>query len=163
MALAFWWMASIQAVLAVTAFVAVAGIAAGSTESKRRARLLQLAAERQGESICQFARSFDTRVVDTWIIRAVHDTLLQELEARRAAFPVRASDRLDDMFFDADDLDMAVAPEVARRAGRSLDNGAANPYFGKVQTVGDLVMFFHFQAKECSTPGGLASRCRPRP
>src|SRR4051812_38140996 len=38
-------------------------------------RLARLAADRQGESICTFARSFDCRAIDTWIIRAVFEEL----------------------------------------------------------------------------------------
>lgn len=34
-----------------------------------------MADKRRGRSICQFAREFDTYTVDTWVIRAVWDTL----------------------------------------------------------------------------------------
>src|SRR5471032_295887 len=43
--------------------------------SLQRRRLRALAAQRSGESICDFARSFDARAVDTWVIRAVYEAL----------------------------------------------------------------------------------------
>jgi hypothetical protein len=61
-------------------------------------------------------------------------------------FPVRASDRLQKVLIDdPDDLDMAIAYEIAERTGRSLDAHEANPYFNKVVTVSDLVLFFNAQ------------------
>ena len=39
---------------------------------EKRAALFQ---ERDGDSICEFARSFDVKVVDTWVIRAVYEEL----------------------------------------------------------------------------------------
>lgn len=39
-------------------------------KTKRRFEIL--ARSRNGDSICEFARSFDTRATDTWIIRAAH-------------------------------------------------------------------------------------------
>lgn len=98
----------------------------------------QLAEERKGESICQFARSFDRRIVDTKIIRAVYEEF-------STTFPLRASDRLeDDLRVDGEDLDLG-AMEIARRTGRTLDECERNPLFKNVNTLGDLVMFFHHQ------------------
>src|SRR5689334_16448601 len=45
----------------------------GVKREKRRKHLL--IAARDGESICQFARSFDRHRVDTWVIRAVYEQL----------------------------------------------------------------------------------------
>lgn len=114
---------------------------------RHQMQLAGMAAAREGESICQFARSFDTRRVDTWVIRAVHETLQEELKSAHPAFPVRASDLLGDLLVDPDDLDLDVVPEVGRRAGRSLDNLEANPGYGRVKTVGDLVLFFNAQPR----------------
>lgn len=118
-------------------------------ETRRNAEHLRcLAAEREGESICDFARDFDARQVDTWIVRAVYEQLQYQLTDVSPAFPVRASDRLkEDLHLDDDDLDMDIAQEVEQRTGRSLDDPSANPYFGKVKTVRDLVMFFQSQPK----------------
>ncbi|OGA87485.1 MAG: hypothetical protein A2Z90_11110 [Burkholderiales bacterium GWA2_64_37] len=110
--------------------------------------LRNLAAERNGESICEFARDFDTRAVDTWIVRAVYEQVQGQLKHVHPAFPVRASDRLkEDLHLDDDDLDMDLAVQVEQRTGRSLDETKANPLFGKVKTVRDLVLFFHAQPK----------------
>jgi len=113
---------------------------------RREEQLRRLAATREGQSICEFARDFEIRTVDTWIIRAVYEQVQRQLRHVHPAFPVRAGDRLkEDLFLDDDDLDMDVAPEVEQRTGRSLDNSGANPHFGKVRTVRDLVLFFQSQ------------------
>jgi hypothetical protein len=70
----------------------------------------------------------------TWIIRAVYQEFSNSL-----SFPVRASDG-----FDAEDLD-SFAVDIAERTGRSLKNTEANPMFGRVRTVHDLIMFLHHQ------------------
>jgi len=118
-------------------------------KSQRDARqLLALASRREGQSICDFARDFDPRAVDTWIIRAVYEQLQGQLEHLHPAFPVRADDRLkEDLLLDPDDLDMDFAQEVEIRTGRSLDDGERNPYFSKVSTVRDVVLFFQYQPK----------------
>lgn len=129
---------------------ALAALVAWSIYGSRRTRrrLEAVAASRQGESICEFARSFDTRAIDTWVVRAVYEELQRELSAVVPNFPVRASDRLlKDLIEDADALDMSVAPSIARRTGRSLDAHPENPHFGKVETVGDLVLFFNAQPR----------------
>lgn len=113
----------------------------GRTEKRRAA----LSASRGDEGLCQFARSFDSRQVDTWIIRAVFDALQEELGGS-GVFPLRASDRLaEDLHIDHEDLDLALAPVIAARTGRTLDDCSANPYWGKVTTVADLVHFFNAQ------------------
>ena len=57
----------------ITAFVVVAGLilVVALVSAYDRLRLRRLAEHRGGESICTFARSFDPRAVDPWIIRAV--------------------------------------------------------------------------------------------
>jgi hypothetical protein len=108
--------------------------------------LRRLAGQREGESICEFARDFERRQIDTWIVRAVYEQLQQRLKHVHPAFPVRATDRLkEDLHLDDDDLDMEIAEEVEQRTGRSLEASNVNPYFGKVGTVGDLVLFFQAQ------------------
>lgn len=123
---------------------------ASGRETRRNAEQLRcLAADRAGQSICEFAREFDAREVDSWIIRAVYEQLQLQLTHTHPAFPIKASDRLkEDLLLDDDDLDMDVAVEVEQRTGRSLDGSNANPHFGKVKTVRDLVMFFQAQP-EC--------------
>jgi hypothetical protein len=101
-------------------------------------RLHRLAAERQGKSICRFARSLDYRRLDTKIIRAVYEGFQDYLGP---SFPLRASDDLDQTYrIDREDLD-DIANEIAGRCGRSMDGWAQNPYYGKVSTVSDLIEF----------------------
>jgi hypothetical protein len=120
----------------------------GKSEARK---LLALAAAREGQTICEFARDFDARAVDTWIIRAAYEQLQGQLERIHPTVPVRADDRLkEDLFLDDDDLDMDLAPEIEARTGRSLDGSANNPYFGRVKTVRDLVLFFQSQPKSSS-------------
>ncbi|MCM5681578.1 hypothetical protein M8A51_18795 [Schlegelella sp. S2-27] len=118
-------------------------------QGKREERkLLALAAARKGQTICEFARDFDARAVDTWIIRAVYEQLQAQLEPMHPAFPVRAEDRLkEDLLLDDDDLDVDLVQEVEARTGRSLDGSTDNPYFGNVKTVRDLVLFFQSQPR----------------
>lgn len=114
--------------------------------SLQRRRLRALAAQRCGESICDFARSFDARAVDTWVIRAVYEALQDYMASPYPNFPVRASDRLlKTIVADPDDLDMVLVPEIAERTGRSLEHVKLNQHFGKVVTVSDLVLFMNAQ------------------
>lgn len=143
----------------VVSGVLVAFILLGYQESKREARkVLALASAREGQTICEFARDFDTRAVDTWVVRAVYEQVQGQLRNIHPCFPLRADDRLkEDLLLDDDDLDMDLAPEVAERTGRSLDGSDRNPYFGKVKTVRDFVLFFQHQPKSTNS----AARCAP--
>ena len=124
---AIWWP---PAILVPAAIVGLSSI------GWRRERRITEA--RKGESICQFARAFDCRTIDTWIIRAVYDEFAW-------TFPLRPSDRLkEDLRIDGDDLDFG-AVNIARRTGRSLDGYERNPMYGKIKTLRDVVMFFHHQ------------------
>lgn len=119
----------------------------GAFLSRREAlRLARMAQSRAGESICQFARSIDCRRVDAWVVRAVYEELQRTLSVA-VAVPLRVTDHLErDLRLDADDLDDLVA-DMAQRARRSLADTAANPLFGKVTTVGDLVEFLQAQPR----------------
>ena len=111
----------------------------------QRRRLQRIAEQRQGDSICTFAKSFDCHVVDTRIIRATYEELQKYHTGEVPNFPFNAIDSFEkDLKIDDEDLhDIAV--EVARRAQRSLDNIEQNPLYGKVKTVGDLVLFLNHQ------------------
>ena len=74
------WLASPQAILASAAVVALVIAATWKTVRSERARLLRMASSRNGECLCQFARSFDTRAVDTSVIRAVRDSIQHSLD-----------------------------------------------------------------------------------
>jgi hypothetical protein len=138
-----WLSAAVVFVLLVTMLIS-------SRTIKRR--LAALASQRAGESICEFARSFDTRTIDTRVIRAVYEELQKELHNIHPSFPIRASDfLLEDLLLDPDDLDLTLGPDIAKRTGRSLMYTSENPYFDKVRTVSDLVMFFDAQPRESAT------------
>ena len=116
--------------------------ALGAWGSYQRRRL---AASRPDQSICSFARDFDRRSVDPWVIRAVWEQLQDYLVTKRGPFPVRAVDRFGkDYGMDADDIN-DVWDVVARRTGRSQDTTDRNPYYDRVHTVGDLVHFANHQ------------------
>ncbi len=110
-----------------------------------------LCKERSGLSICEFAREFDSMVVDTWIIRAVYEQLQAALPTKENV-PIMASDGLfDTLMLDEDDLDLDLVEEIAQRTSRSLEGYESNPYYGKVTTVRNLVLFFNHQARSCAT------------
>lgn len=113
-------------------------------DSWRKQRMIEW---RAGESICQFARSFDYRKTDTRIIRAVYEEVGRFLGTKDRLFPLRAADTLfsdDGLKLDLEDLDL-IAEDIAFRAGRSLCDAEHNPYFGRITTVADLVAFFMAQ------------------
>jgi hypothetical protein len=106
-----------------------------------------LAASRSDESICDFARSFDYRRTDTWILRAVYEELSRYISRQDQPFSIRADDRLDDDgLIDSEDLCYVVV-DIAARAGRSLANPEQNPYYDKVHSVRDLVHYLEQQPK----------------
>lgn len=122
----------------------VLAFAAGAVFRRRRMR--RLAAERRGESICTFARALDPRVVDPWVIRAVHQELQPYAMAGALPVPLRATDRLyEELGVDPEELD-DVARDIAERTGRRLDGADHNPVC-PVATVGDLVRFFANQPR----------------
>lgn len=138
-----WWPLSVAFVATVVA-VEVAG--------RRRAK--RIAAERSGESICEFARSFERRSVDPWILRATYERLVAT-----CGFPVRADDRFEgDLRIGGEDVDFE-AIEIAERSGRSLEGAEANPRCGKVETVRDLVLFFDGQPR-VQTSRGSSKKAR---
>ena len=115
-------------------------------EDRRQRRI---ATERQAESICTFARSFDCRATDTWIVRAVFEELASYVQ-----FPLRPDDRLEaDLKIDPDDID-DIAEAIAQRSGRPLEGCEVNPLWGEVTTIRELVEFFVNQPRQniCSDP-----------
>ncbi len=146
--IAYLAVTKVQAFLIALSGFAVLFWLARQQNQREVRKLLSLASQREGQTICEFARDFDTRALDTWVIRAVYEQLQGLLDHIHPSFPVRADDRLkEDLLLDDDDLDMGLAEEVGVRTGRSIDNSATNPYFGKVKTVRDLVHFFQNQPR----------------
>jgi hypothetical protein len=110
---------------------------------KRNLYFQQVAEERKNESICTFARSFNCRIVDTWVIRAVYEELLP----LHSDLPLRISDRFEeDLELGYEDVE-DIGLDMAYRAGRSLKNTEKNPLYGKVKTIGDLVLFLNNQPR----------------
>ncbi|WP_444925796.1 hypothetical protein [Microbulbifer sp. TRSA002] len=106
---------------------------------------------RKGLSICEFAREFDCKIVDTWIIRAVYEQLQATLPTKQLV-PIQTSDDFfNTLKLDEDDLYLDLFEEIAQRTGRTLEDYQSNPYFGKVTTVRNLVLFFNHQARGEST------------
>ncbi len=107
-------------------------------------KLNALIADRPDDSICTFARSFDRRKVDPWVIRAVYNDLQNIMNRAEGPFPIRASDNLwKDLFIDEDDVDLDMAEILPQLIGRCSKNMEDNPYYGRVHTVEDLVLFFN--------------------
>ena len=141
----------VQHPVAVGVAALVLAVVGVHVTKREKVRLRELLGTRCGESICEFARSFDAREIDPLIIRSVYEQLQDELSCYCAAFPIRASDRLtEDLGIDVDDLDMSVAPGVANRSGRSLEGVETNPFYGRVKTASDLVYFFNLQREGAS-------------
>ncbi len=110
-------------------------------------RFKRLAKERIGLSICQFARSFDYRRVDTKIIRAVYEGFQDWARGGVKNFPVMASDEVAKVYKLVDeDLD-DFAEELAQKTGRGWENLEKNPLYGEVITVKDLVLLLNLQPK----------------
>lgn len=125
--------------IALWAFVAIEG-------RKQDKRLEQWVQARAGESICQFARSFDCRKVDTWVVRSVYEEL-QRYYSAKFALPLRTTDRLEeDLRLDFDDMDQ-VLMDMAQRARLDLSGAHINSFYDKVSTVGDLVHFLNAQPR----------------
>ena len=130
----------------VGGFLGVVTVMSRFLNYEHRRYLKQVATLRQGQSICEFARYFDRRHVDPWIIRAVYQELGRTLPVRR--FPLHPGDALeDDLRIDPDDLGEVLMPVIAERTGRSLAEPDRNPLYGHVTTVADLVHFFEAQPR----------------
>ncbi len=110
-------------------------------------RLKKLASKRVGEDIGTFARSFDHRKIDTWVIRAVHEEMLAYMTFLDGVCPIRASDKvLEVLRMEEDDIE-DIIEIVLQRTGHTNENMEENPYYGKIETIKDLVLFLDAQPK----------------
>jgi hypothetical protein len=106
------------------------------------------ARSRAGEDISSFIRAFDCHQTDTWILRAVYEELSKWCEIDGRPFPIHADDRWEeDLQINSEDMDNDFLPDIAYRAGRSLEDTQKNPYYGRVKTVRDIVGFLEHQPK----------------
>jgi hypothetical protein len=104
---------------------------------------LSLAKLLLGEGICQFARSFDRRRTDTWVLRAVYEEVLAVVPLQ-----VRADASLwQELGLDPEEVDMDICPAIATRACLSLGDRRGDTVSGHVETVRDLVSFFMHQRR----------------
>lgn len=133
----------------IPTFVILALLSVGVLYEQRRMKRIALSRPHVG--ICEFARSFNCAETDTWVIRAVYEELGAYLSSNNAPFPLLASDNLFSNYsLNIESLDLQeVAEAAAARAGRSMKDTAANPYFDKVNTVSDLVHFLNAQPRVC--------------
>lgn len=123
------------------------GVWVAVINKREKRRLEGICSTRDEESICTFAQSFSTRHVDTRVIRAAHQEIQQLMKSYISAFPVRASDSLlDDLNIDSDDIEDLLV-DIATRSGHSLDETEKNPFYGKINTVRDLVLFVNAQPR----------------
>lgn len=111
-------------------------------------RMRKIARKRGEPDICGYARSFDFRNTDTKIMREVYNSI-QEWAGKYDGipFPVQSSDSFESLYKMApDDLD-DIYFEVAEKLGISIEEAEKNPYYERVKTVKDLVLFLNSQPK----------------
>ncbi|MFD1216554.1 hypothetical protein [Microbulbifer celer] len=111
-------------------------------------RMKRLALKRGKPNICEYARSFDYRNVDTSIIREVWKEVQDYLGSYNGTpFPVQADDLFEDTYnLHTDDLD-EIYWTVADRLAIDTEKPEENPYFNQVTSVRNLVMFLHHQPR----------------
>ncbi len=141
---AIWYNPKI-AIILLGIFLAIISISFFSSDATKA--LDALYRERRGDDIGTFARLFNFRNIDTWIIRATYEEINSELGYKKP-FPLRPSDFLEkELNFDVEDLEFILG-RIFSRVGISDKNIERNPYYGKVETVGDLVNFCNHQPIE---------------
>ncbi|WP_220386919.1 hypothetical protein [Cycloclasticus pugetii] len=107
-----------------------------------------IATKRGDPNICEYARSFDYRSVDTKIIREVWNEVQLNLgKYNDNPFPVKAEDMFEETYnMHPDDLD-EIYWSVADRLGIDTEKSESNPYFNQVTSVKNLVLFLHNQPR----------------
>jgi hypothetical protein len=128
----------------ILVFLGLITIASILVMAVQNRKLRKLAEARYGESICSFARSYDRHNIDPYIIRAVYEELIAWSSYRNGYVPIRSTDTFEFYGIEGEDLD-DLAIDIAFRSNRSMENLEANPLFGKVKTVDDLIQFISNQ------------------
>ncbi len=117
--------------------VVLAGYLSHLADKKRMGKLRS---DRLGTGICEFARSFDRRKVDTFVIRAVYE----EMQELVGDLPLRREDRpLADFALDEGEVAFDFPERVAARTGRIYDPRTAPVPDQPVETLGDFVVYFN--------------------
>ena len=132
---------------ALLAIVLLAAVGQGVWRKQQNALVQKMVSERASENICSFRRAFDLHQVDPWLVRATYEEVRAALgsDLEYVSAGVRASDHLvRDLMIDPDDIE-DIGLRVAKRAGYDLSDTKGNPLYEKIETVGDLVMFFTYQ------------------
>ncbi|GAB1257891.1 hypothetical protein NBRC116494_23930 [Aurantivibrio plasticivorans] len=89
-------------------------------------------------------RALAAKGVEEDIVRKVYDLLQQHIPCEHEV-PLQLSDKLHkDLHLD-DDVDLIE--EAAQATGRSLSRPKRSPYYGKVTTVENLILFLNYQPK----------------
>ena len=134
---------------AILLIIPVIGIWSYLDTNKWKKKLSNMAIERKDCDIGTFAKSFDYRKIDTWIIRAVYEEVQNYISRENIKVPILASDRLiKDLGIDPEDLNEYLMEVIAQRTGRTFDDYEKNPYFNNLNTVSDLVGYFNYQPLE---------------
>ena len=95
--------------------------------------------------MCTFVRAYARGDRDPFVLRAVYEELAPYLTVGGTAIPLRPTDLLEqDLQVDGEELEF-LARELATRCGRALTDSQANPYHGRIKTIGDLVAFLRAQ------------------
>lgn len=136
----------------LTAFAVVLVIGLGVYEHvKEKLYFKKLMRQRQGESLCTFSRAENLTGIDTFILRAVYEEIQIEIPPQQN-FPLRWSDNLySGLHLQGDNVEELIE-RVAQRTGRCIKHTELNPLFGKIHTVGDLIVFFNHQSKDYTDP-----------
>ena len=145
----FWfpWLSLLVVAIALIVFVAWI---------KLKKRLVKLADDRGQIDFVDFARAFDTGVVDDKVVLAVFEQIREALSGKVNDFPLYADDDLyRDLAFDTLDVEVILGHGSLRRAGRVILEG---PFYSKVSTVRDLVILINAQPRvgfAMKKPSGL--------
>lgn len=102
---------------------------------------------RQGEDIGTFVHALPIRELDAWVVRATYEELSADLKTGQEPFPLRPSDRFDDLYINVDDLEDGLLPVIAARCQRSLTDLEKNPRLQTLETVEDLIQMLMLQPK----------------
>jgi len=106
----------------------------------------RLKESRKDWNIGSFAKEFNLKEVDTWVVRAVYEAVYDEVE-----IPIKADDDIDkDLRIDMGDLGFdEILINVSQRTGRVLtEESVAYNDIENITSIRDLVYFFNGLQRE---------------